>query len=154
MELRRRLHDPIAKTGAWLKRVLIGHLNYYAVSGNDPSLWWFFAKVRWTWLRALRRRSQRDPVTASTPEPEGGARCVSSARRDLRGGSGETCFPTATIRSVPASSPVHVARRGLRHGGLGQFADPRSEADLRSLPTDQLDDRGSGPAAVPKNANY
>ncbi len=59
MELRRRLHDPIAKTGAWLKRVLIGHLNDYAVSGNDPSLWWFFTKVRWTWLRALRRRSQR-----------------------------------------------------------------------------------------------
>ncbi len=59
MELRRRLHDPIAETGAWLKRVLIGHLNYYAVSGNDPSLWWFFTKVRWTWLRALRRRSQR-----------------------------------------------------------------------------------------------
>ena len=26
------------------------------------------------------------PVTASTPEPEGGARCVSSARRDLCGG--------------------------------------------------------------------
>jgi group II intron reverse transcriptase/maturase len=59
MELRRRLHDPIAETGAWLKRVLIGHLNYYAVSGNDPSLWWFFTKVRWIWLRALRRRSQR-----------------------------------------------------------------------------------------------
>ncbi len=49
----------VAETGAWLKRVLIGHLNHYAVSGNDPSLWWFFAQVRWTWLRALRRRSQR-----------------------------------------------------------------------------------------------
>jgi group II intron reverse transcriptase/maturase len=59
MELRKRLHDPIAKTGAWLKRVLQGHLNYFAVSGNDPSLWWFFNQVRWYWLRALRRRSQR-----------------------------------------------------------------------------------------------
>ena len=39
--------------------MLIGHLNYYAVSGNDPSLWWFFTKVRWTWLRALRRRGAR-----------------------------------------------------------------------------------------------
>src|SRR3981189_3695699 len=29
----------------------------------------------------------RCPVTASTPEPEGGARCVSSARRDLCGGA-------------------------------------------------------------------
>ncbi len=59
MELRKRLHDPIAKTGAWLKRVLKGHLNYFAVSGHDPSLWWFFNQVRWYWLRALRRRSQR-----------------------------------------------------------------------------------------------
>ena len=59
MELRRRLHDPIAMTGAWLKKVLIGHLNYYAVSGNDPSLWWFFTQARWYWLRSLRRRSQR-----------------------------------------------------------------------------------------------
>ena len=41
-------------------------------------------------------------VTASTPEPEGGARCVSSARRDLRGGRGEILVPTATIRSASA----------------------------------------------------
>ena len=59
MELRRRLHDPIAKTGAWLKRVLQGHLNYFAVSGNDPSLWWFVKEVRWRWLKTLRRRSQK-----------------------------------------------------------------------------------------------
>ena len=58
-ELRKRLHDPIAKTGAWVKRVLQGHLNYFAVSGNDPSIWWFYAQVRWYWLRSLRRRSQR-----------------------------------------------------------------------------------------------
>jgi hypothetical protein len=36
-------------------------------------------------------------VTASTPEPEGGARCVSSARRYLCGGRGEILVPTATI---------------------------------------------------------
>ena len=59
MELRRRLHDPIAKTGAWLKRVLQGHLNYFAVSGNDPSLWWFYKEVRWRWLKTLKRRSQK-----------------------------------------------------------------------------------------------
>jgi RNA-directed DNA polymerase len=59
MELRKRLHDPIAKTGAWVYSVLKGHLNYFAVSGNDPSLWWFFTQVKWHWLRALRRRSQR-----------------------------------------------------------------------------------------------
>ena len=35
--------DPIAKTGAWLTQMLQGHLNYYAVSGNGPSLWWYRA---------------------------------------------------------------------------------------------------------------
>ena len=53
------------------------------------------------------------PVIASTPEPKGGARCVSSARRDLRGGRPATVVPTATniprslLRrpSQPATSP-------------------------------------------------
>jgi hypothetical protein len=112
IELRKKMHDPIAKTGAWMKRMLQGHLNYFAVSGNHPSLWWFVNKVRRLWLMSLRRCSQRHAsagrsssgsspasfrqsgrytrcqVTASTPKPEGGARCVSSARRDLRGGRG------------------------------------------------------------------
>jgi hypothetical protein len=38
--------------------MLQGHLNYFAVSGNDKSLWWFFKEVRWLWLKSLRRRSQ------------------------------------------------------------------------------------------------
>jgi RNA-directed DNA polymerase len=38
---------------------LQGHLNYYAVSGNHPSLWWFCNQVRWLWLKSLRRRSQK-----------------------------------------------------------------------------------------------
>jgi RNA-directed DNA polymerase len=59
MELRRRMHDPIAKTGAWLNQMLKGYLNYYAVSGNSPSLWWYFNDVRWRWLKSLKRRSQR-----------------------------------------------------------------------------------------------
>jgi len=40
VELRECMHDPIAKTGAWVKQMLQGHLNYYAVSGNHSSLWW------------------------------------------------------------------------------------------------------------------
>ena len=35
------MHDPIAETGAWLNQMLKGYLNYYAVSGNSPSLWWY-----------------------------------------------------------------------------------------------------------------
>jgi RNA-directed DNA polymerase len=58
-ELRKRMHDPIVKTGAWVKQMLQGHLNYFAVSGNDPSLWCFLNEVRRQWLRSLRRRSQK-----------------------------------------------------------------------------------------------
>ena len=47
------MHDPIAKTGAWLNQVLKGYLNYYAVSGNNPSLWWYFNEVRWRWLKSI-----------------------------------------------------------------------------------------------------
>ncbi len=59
VELRKHMHDPIAETGAWVKQMLQGHLNYYAVSGNHPSLWWFCNQVRWLWLKSLRRRSQK-----------------------------------------------------------------------------------------------
>jgi len=58
-ELRRRLHDSIYETGRWLRRVLQGYLNYFAVSGNLRSLYVFFTQVRWYWLRALKRRSQK-----------------------------------------------------------------------------------------------
>jgi hypothetical protein len=59
MELRKRMYDPIVKTGAWVWQVLNGHLNYFAVSGNDKSLWWFCNEVRWRWLKSLKRRSQK-----------------------------------------------------------------------------------------------
>ena len=59
VELRRRMHDSIAWTGVWVRQMLQGHLNYYAVPGNEPSLRWFVAEVRWRWLKILKRRSQR-----------------------------------------------------------------------------------------------
>src|ERR1700675_3410180 len=49
------------------------------------------------WVQAMR---------AADVRPEGGARCVSSARRDLCGGRGETLVPTATIRP---ETPVSLA---------------------------------------------
>lgn len=57
--LRKRLHRPVPETGKWLTSVLRGHLNYYAVPGNSRSLNFFFDRVKYYWLRALRRRSQR-----------------------------------------------------------------------------------------------
>lgn len=58
MELRKRMHDSIVKTGTWVAQMLNGHLNYFAVPGNDKSLWWFCNEVRWRWLKSLKRRSQ------------------------------------------------------------------------------------------------
>jgi RNA-directed DNA polymerase len=58
MELRRIMDDSVARTGAWVRQMLKGHLNYYAVPGNDPSLRWFVAEIRWRPLKILKRGSQ------------------------------------------------------------------------------------------------
>jgi hypothetical protein len=33
-QLRKRMHDPVRQTGRWLKSVVQGYFNYYAVPGN------------------------------------------------------------------------------------------------------------------------
>ena len=58
-ELRRRLHDPIPKVGAWLRSVILGHLQYYGVPMNWPALFTFCFQVGWLWHRALAARSAR-----------------------------------------------------------------------------------------------
>ncbi len=57
-ELRRRLHDPIPKVGAWLRSVILGHLQYYGVPMNWAALATFHFQVGRLWHRALARRSQ------------------------------------------------------------------------------------------------
>jgi len=37
-QLRQRMHDPVRQTGEWLKSVVQGYFNYYAVPGNIGSL--------------------------------------------------------------------------------------------------------------------
>jgi RNA-directed DNA polymerase len=32
------MHDPVRQTGQWLKSIVQGHFNYYAVPGNLDSL--------------------------------------------------------------------------------------------------------------------
>lgn len=59
IELRRRWHDPLPKTGKWIHKVLQGHMNYFSVSGNDSSIWLFFNEVQRLWLRRIRTRSQK-----------------------------------------------------------------------------------------------
>jgi RNA-directed DNA polymerase len=65
MELRRRRHDPIQVQGRWLAQVVRGYFAYHAVPTNYPSLSAFLHHVRWLWLHALRRRSQRARMTCA-----------------------------------------------------------------------------------------
>lgn len=57
-QLRMRMHDPVPQTGAWLKSVVQGYFNYYAVPGNLDSLWLFRERVLRYWGHTLKRRSQ------------------------------------------------------------------------------------------------
>jgi hypothetical protein len=58
-ELRRRMHQSIPEVGRWLRRVVEGHLNYYAVPGNMDALEGYIRQVEYLWWRTLGRRSQK-----------------------------------------------------------------------------------------------
>ena len=62
-ELHRRMHQPIAETGDWLKQVVRGYFNYHAVPGNLPLLETFRQQIARHWRCTLRRRSQRSRWT-------------------------------------------------------------------------------------------
>jgi RNA-directed DNA polymerase len=62
-ELRRRMHDPVPRTGEWLKSVVQGYFNYYAVPGNLDSLGVFRQRVLVHWWQSLCRRSQKRPIS-------------------------------------------------------------------------------------------
>jgi len=59
VQLSRRIHDDLAKVGAWLQSVFRGWCQYYAVPGNYARLRQFRDALQDSWLRTLRRRSQR-----------------------------------------------------------------------------------------------
>src|SRR5580704_17317164 len=59
-ELRRRMHQPIPKQGAWIEQVVRGFFAYHAVPTNGAALRAFYYYVERIWLRTLRRRSQKD----------------------------------------------------------------------------------------------
>lgn len=57
--LMRNRHEPVAKQGEWLNRVVRGYLNYHAIPGNSQRISNFRFCVMQLWFRALKRRSQR-----------------------------------------------------------------------------------------------
>jgi len=62
-ELRRRRHQTIPEQGQWLRRVVEGHIRYFAVPTNRRAIGQFRLHVIDLWRRALKRRSQKDKTT-------------------------------------------------------------------------------------------
>ena len=58
LELRRRMHRPIAEQGQYLRSVVAGHSRYFGVPGNGTRLSAFRFQVGRLWHRTLCRRSQ------------------------------------------------------------------------------------------------
>jgi RNA-directed DNA polymerase len=57
-EMRRRMHQPIAEQGQYLRSVVAGHTRYFGVPCNGARLYAFRLQVARLWHRTLCRRSQ------------------------------------------------------------------------------------------------
>jgi RNA-directed DNA polymerase len=53
-------HAPLDEQGSWLGKVVRGYFAYHAVPTNRTALNEFRGIVLWHWLRAIRRRGQKD----------------------------------------------------------------------------------------------
>lgn len=58
-ELKRRMHDAIPEQGSYLRAVVGGHIRYYGVPMNGPSLSGFRKEIVRLWWKALKRRSHK-----------------------------------------------------------------------------------------------
>jgi hypothetical protein len=56
------MHDPVERTGGWLKSVMNGYYQYHAIPGNLGVLKRFRTQVARRWYRVLEQRSQRRPT--------------------------------------------------------------------------------------------
>jgi RNA-directed DNA polymerase len=61
-QLKQRMHAAVVEVGRWLRSVVRGWFNYFAVPGNINSLDEFSTQVERLWLHILRRRSQKGRV--------------------------------------------------------------------------------------------
>lgn len=61
-KLRQQINKDVYRQGRWLRSLVQGHFNYYAVPGNRQSLDRFKTAVCRLWLKALKRRSQKSTI--------------------------------------------------------------------------------------------
>ena len=58
-QLRWRMHQPVPEQGKYLRSVILGHMRYYGVPRNRPSIAVFRKGVCWLWRKVLKCRSQK-----------------------------------------------------------------------------------------------
>ena len=58
-QIMQRMHDPIPEVGRWLRSVVVGYQNYFAVLCNMDAVHAFRDEVCKAWKHALCRRSQK-----------------------------------------------------------------------------------------------
>jgi len=63
LEIKKRRHDPVPEQGKWIRSVVQGLFNYYAVPGNIRVLKTIRDEVIKGWFQALKRRSQKSNLT-------------------------------------------------------------------------------------------
>jgi len=64
-EMKRRMHLPVSLQGKWLRAVLQGHMNYYAIPCNLPLVGMFRTQLIRLWYKTLKRRSQKSRLNWS-----------------------------------------------------------------------------------------
>ena len=130
-QLRKRMHDPVAQTGEWLKSVVQGYFNYHAVPGNIDSLTTYFASGDSTLATDLLRRSQNARLTGRECMPLDGtlasctARAPSLSRASLRRHSSK-------IRAVCANERPYGSVRGVS-GNRYPYRDRRRTSKNKQL---------------------
>lgn len=62
LELRKRINQDLYTQGRWLKSVVQGHYNYYAVPGNWEALDRFKTAISRLWFMTIIRRSQKSSI--------------------------------------------------------------------------------------------
>lgn len=61
--LKEHMHAPVALTFQSLNRKLQGHVNYYGINGNSKMVANFFLYTKIAYIRVLRARGQKNPIT-------------------------------------------------------------------------------------------
>src|SRR5215467_10020611 len=62
-QLRKRMHDPAAQNGRWLRSIVQGYFNYHAVPGNIDSLSAFRHRVIRLWRTTMIHRGGKRHLT-------------------------------------------------------------------------------------------